>query len=159
QQRTVSSALRRAEGYLRLASLMAILLAAVAIGMGAHYFSRQHFDTAALLRCFGLSALQILQVFVIQLVTLAVLAGLIGGSLGWLFHSSTIAILADLLPANMPLPSLNPMVTAVFLAAVLLLGFAMPALAQLHRTPPLRVLRRDLTPLPLSRHRSYAFTL
>ena len=61
QQRTVSSALRRAEGYLRLASLMAILLAAVAIGMGAHYFSRQHFDTAALLRCFGLSALQILQ--------------------------------------------------------------------------------------------------
>jgi len=159
QQRTVSSALRRAEGYLRLASLMAILLAAVAIGMGAHYFSRQHFDTAALLRCFGLSALQILQLFVIQLVVLAVLAGLLGGSLGWLFHFITIAMLADLLPANMPLPSLKPMVTGIFLAVVLLLGFALPALAQLQRTPPLRVLRRDLTPLPLSRQLSYALTL
>lgn len=159
QQRTVSSALRRAEGYLRLASLMAILLAAVAIGMGAHYFSRQHFDTVALLRCFGLSAFQILLLFVCQLVTLAGLAGLAGGALGWLFHFVTIAMLANLLPDYMPLPSLKPLVTGCILALVLLLGFALPALTQLQRTPPLRVLRRDLTPEPLSRQISYLFTM
>lgn len=159
QQRTVSGALRRAEGYLRLASLMAILLAAVAIAMGAHYFSRQQFDTAALLRCFGLSSRQILQLFIWQLVTLALLGGLLGGALGWIFHFVAIAMLASLLPANIPLPSLLPIATGCLLALVLLLGFALPALTQLQRTPPLRVLRRDLTPAPLSRQISYAFTL
>lgn len=159
QQRTVSNALQRAEGYLRLASLMAILLAAVSIAMGAHYFSQQHFDTAALLRCFGLSARQILQLFVFQLVTLALLGGLLGGALGWLFHFVAIEMLANLLPANIPLPSLLPIFTGCLLALVLLLGFALPALTQLQRTPPLRVLRRDLAPAPLSRQISYAFTL
>src|SRR5690606_7889937 len=116
QQRTVSGALRRAEGYLRLASLMAILLAAVAIGMGAHFFSRQQFDTAALLRCFGLSSRQILQLFVFQLVMLALAAGILGGIIGWPLHFVTIAMLANLLPANMPLPSLLPMATGCLLA-------------------------------------------
>lgn len=158
QQRTVSGALRRAEGYLRLASLMAILLAAVAIGMGAHYFSRQHFDTVALLRCFGLSAFQILLLFTCQLVALALLAGLAGGALGWLLHFITIALLANLLPENLPLPPIKPLITGCILALVLLVGFALPALAQLQRTPPLRVLRRDLAPEPLSRQLSYLFT-
>ena len=45
QQRSISSALQRAEGYLQLASLMAILLAAVAIAMGAHFFRHGVYGT------------------------------------------------------------------------------------------------------------------
>lgn len=155
QQRSISSALQRAEGYLQLASLMAILLAAVAIAMGAHFFSRQHFDTAALLRCFGLSSRQILQLFIIQLIVLALLAGLIGSAIGWSLHFVAVTMLGELLPANTPLPGPQPLFTGILLALVILPGFALPSLTQLQRTPPLRVLRRDLAPQPLSQLVSY----
>ncbi len=156
QQRSISSALQRAEGYLQLASLMAILLAAVAIAMGAHFFSRQHFDTAALLRCFGLSSRQILQLFIIQLIALALVTGLLGSALGWALHFIAVKMLGELLPQDTPLPSLVPLFTGTALALVILPGFALPSLAQLQRTPPLRVLRRDLAPQPLSQTASYA---
>ncbi len=159
QQRTISAALVRAESYLKLASLMAVLLAAVATAMGAHFFSRQKFDSAALLRCFGLTSRQILQLFTWQLVVLALVASVVGGLLGWSLHFITVALLADLLPAPIPLPSLLPFFTGLLLAIVLLIGFALPALAQLQRTSPLRVLRRDLMPPPLSRLASYGITL
>lgn len=155
QQRSISSALQRAEGYLQLASLMAILLAAVAIAMGAHFFSRQHFDTAALLRCFGLSSRQIMQLFIIQLIVLALLAGLIGSAVGWSLHFVAVTMLGELLPANTPLPGPQPLFTGILLALVILPGFALPSLTQLQRTPPLRVLRRDLAPQPLSQLASY----
>ena len=155
QQRSISSALQRAEGYLQLASLMAILLAAVAIAMGAHFFSRQHFDTAALLRCFGLSSRQIMQLFIIQLIVLALLAGLIGSAIGWSLHFVAVTMLGELLPANTPLPGPQPLFTGILLALVILPGFALPSLTQLQRTPPLRVLRRDLAPQPLSQLASY----
>src|SRR5690606_15499747 len=100
----------------------------------------------------------ILLLFTCQLVALALLAGLAGGALGWLLHFITIALLANLLPENLPLPPIKPLITGCILALVLLVGFALPALAQLQRTPPLRVLRRDLAPEPLSRQLSYLFT-
>lgn len=159
QQRTVSSALERAGLFLRLSSLMAVLLAAVAIGMGAHHFSRQHFDTTALLRCFGLSSWQIFLLFLLQLLMLAMLAGVTGSALGWLLHFITIALLGNLLPDNLPLPSIKPMITGCLLAVILLTGFTLPALTQLQRTPPLRVLRRDLAPEPLSRWLGLGMTL
>ncbi|MAR92360.1 MAG: ABC transporter permease [Pseudomonadales bacterium] len=155
RQRSVSAALNRAEGYLQLASLMAILLASVALAMGARYFSETRFDTAALLRCFGLRARTIIQVFACQLLALALLSGVLGGALGWVLHFTLVELLAGLLPANIPLPSSRPFFSGLALAVIILLGFSLPALIQLQRTPPLRVLRRDLTPAPLSRGLMY----
>lgn len=151
RQRTISAALNRAQGYLQLASLMAILLASVALAMGAQFFSETRFDTAALLRCFGLRSRQILLVFAVQLITLGIISGVLGGAIGWLLHFSLTEMLAGLLPNNIPLPSSKPFWSGLVLALVILLGFSFPALVQLQRTSPLRVLRRDLAPAPLSK--------
>ena len=159
QQRTVSAALNRAQGYLQLASLMAILLASVALAMGAQHFSETRFDTAALLRCFGLRSNQILLVFTSQLLALALLSGIVGGMLGWSLHFVLMELLSGLLPANIPLPSAKPFLTGMVLSAIILLGFSLPALVQLQRTSPLRVLRRDLTPAPVSKYILYGIVV
>lgn len=155
RQRTVSAALNRAQGYLQLASLMAILLASVALAMGAQHFSETRYDTAALLRCFGLHSRQIVLLFTSQLVALALISGVLGGTLGWLLHFSLVELLAELLPKDIPLPSAKPFLSGLVLALLILLGFSLPALVQLQRTSPLRVLRRDLTPAPLSKNLFY----
>lgn len=159
RQQTVSAALTRAQGYLQLASLMAILLASVALAMGAQFFSQIRYDSSALLRCFGLQSKQILFVFITQLITLSILGGLIGGLLGWSLHFIILEILAELLPKNIPLPSLMPFVSGLGLALLILLGFSLPALIQLQRVSPLRVLRKDLNPAPLSNSLMYALVV
>lgn len=159
QQRTVSSALNRAQGYLKLASLMAILLAGVALAMGAQFFSELRYDASALLRCFGLRSKQILSIFVFQLITLAVMGGVVGGILGWGFHFIIMELLADLLPESIPMPSMTPFISGCLLAVVIMLGFSLPSLIQLQRTSPLRVLRKDLVPAPVSKALFYIIPL
>ena len=49
----LGSALRRAERYLGLSSIVVILIAGVAIAMAAGRYTERHFNTSALLRCLG----------------------------------------------------------------------------------------------------------
>jgi len=143
----VSSALERAASYLNLASLAAILLAAVAVALSANRYARERFDQAALLRCFGLSRRHTLWLFCLQLLLLALLASLIGSLIGWFTQFALFELLADLLPEDIPSGSLKPLVTGIATSMVMLAGFALPPLIALGRIAPLRVLRRDLLPV------------
>ena len=49
----VRQTLERAEKYLGLTALVAVLLAAVAVALAASRYLRRHLDAAAMLRCFG----------------------------------------------------------------------------------------------------------
>ncbi|MDH0095591.1 ABC transporter permease, partial [Pseudomonas sp. GD04158] len=89
--RQVGSALGRAERYLNLASLAAVLLAGVAVALSAARFAARRFDASALLRCLGLSRREALTLFGLQLALLGLLACVLGALLGWggqyvLFH-------------------------------------------------------------------------
>ncbi len=66
----VRQTLDRAEQFLGLAALVAVVLAAVAIALAASRYLRRHLDTAAMLRCFGASRRQTLVLFVLQFAVL-----------------------------------------------------------------------------------------
>ena len=148
--RQVGSALGRAERYLNLASLAAVLLAGVAVALSAARFAARRFDASALLRCLGLSRNQALGLFSVQLALLGITASLIGALPGWLAQLALFNMLQDLLPAQIPPGGLWPALAGMATGLVALAGFALPPLAALGRVPPLRVLRRDLLPVPAS---------
>ncbi|MFG0382396.1 ABC transporter permease [Pseudomonas sp. zbq_18] len=148
--RQIGGALGRAERYLNLASLAAVLLAGVAVALSASRFAVRHFDTGALLRCFGLSRRQTLGLFGLQLAILGLLACLCGALLGWLGQLVLFQLLQGLLPPGVPAGGLTPALAGIAVGLVALAGFALPPLAALGRVPPLRVLRRDLLPVPPS---------
>lgn len=148
--RQVGNALGRAERYLNLASLAAVLLAGVAVALSAARFASRRFDASALLRCLGLSRAQALSLFGMQLAMLGVSASLLGALLGWLAQQGLFQLLQGLLPAQIPAGGLWPAVAGIATGLVALAGFALPPLAALGRVPPLRVLRRDLLPVPPS---------
>lgn len=145
---SLSQALERARQYLGLASLAAILLASVSIALSAGNFADKRYDHAALLRCFGLSRRSTLLVFLLQLLLIGLLASVLGIVLGWLAQNLLFVALADMLPADIPAAGWNAALTALLTGLVSLLGFGLPPLMGLGRVPPLRVLRRDLQPLP-----------
>ncbi|OUS25846.1 hypothetical protein A9Q99_19985 [Gammaproteobacteria bacterium 45_16_T64] len=154
----VSNSLRRAESYMNLASLLAILLASVAIAMSARQYAETHYDTSALLRCMGAQQNDVFTIFTIQLSLIALLAALLGTAIGWLTQEGVTFIVRDLLPDSFPPPSLSTLWSAIFMSFVVLFGFSLPTLLRLRKVSPLRVLRNHLEPLSLSGRLIYTMT-
>ena len=148
--RQVGGALGRAERYLNLASLAAVLLAGVAVALSAARFAARRFDASALLRCLGLSRREALALFGLQLAMLGLIACAFGALLGWAGQHILFYLLRGLIPADLPPADLWPALAGMATGLVALAGFALPPLAALGRVPPLRVLRRDMLPVPAS---------
>jgi putative ABC transport system permease protein len=146
----LGNALQRAESYLGLAGLAAVLLAGVAVAMSTRRYVERHLDTAALLRCFGASQRQLVTIFTLQLLGLALVAAVIGALLGLLGQAVLIWLLVSFLPMTLPPPGLMPLGLGVFTALAVLVGFAGPTLLRIKQVSALKVLRRELDPLPPS---------
>lgn len=146
----LGNALERAESYLGIAGLAAVLLAGVAVAMSTRRYVERHLDTAALLRCFGASQRQLVVIFALQLIGLALVASILGALLGLIGQAILLALLANFLPMTLPSPGFMPLLLGVFTAIAVLVGFAGPTLLRIQRVSALKVLRRELDPLPPS---------
>jgi putative ABC transport system permease protein len=146
----IGGALGKAERYLNMASLVAVLLAGVAVALSAARFAVRRFDASALLRCLGLSRNEALVLFSLQLAMLGIAASVTGALLGWFAQLGLFCLLENLLPAAVPPGGWLPALAGIGTGLVALAGFALPPLAALGRVPPLRVLRRDMLPIPAS---------
>lgn len=140
----VRQTLERAERFLGLAALVAVLLAAVAVALAASRYLRRHLDAAAMLRCLGAPVRQTLALFFVQFIVLGVLASAVGVAVALGGQELLVATLASMMDSGLPPPTLPPAVAAFFTGLLLLIGFALPPLVALASVPPLRVLRRDL---------------
>ncbi|MGY8819207.1 MAG: ABC transporter permease [Pseudomonadales bacterium] len=148
--RQIGGALGRAERYLNLASLAAVLLAGVAVALSAARFAARRFDASALLRCLGLSRREALMLYSLQLAYLGLFASTVGALLGWAAQHGLFFLLRELVVSEVPPATLWPALAGIATGLVALAGFALPPLAALGRVPPLRVLRRDMLPIPPS---------
>jgi putative ABC transport system permease protein len=148
--RQIGGALSRAERYLNLASLAAVLLAGVAVALSAARFAARRFDASALLRCLGLSRREALTLYTLQLAYLGLVACAVGAVLGWAAQHGLFFLLRELVVSEVPPATLWPALAGISTGLVALAGFALPPLAALGRVPPLRVLRRDMLPIPPS---------
>ncbi|WP_163650751.1 FtsX-like permease family protein [Modicisalibacter sp. 'Wilcox'] len=144
----LGSALERADKYLSLAGLAAVLLAGVAVAMATRRYVDRHLDTAALLRCFGASQRRLGTLFAWQLLWLALAASVAGALLGMAGQAALLALLSRFLPLELPPPGVLPLLLGVLTALAVLVGFAGPTLLRLKRVSALKVLRRELDPLP-----------
>lgn len=140
----IRSALERAEKFLGLASLLSVILAAVAVALAARQYVRRHLDASAMLRCLGASRRTTVLLHAWQLAVLGLAAGVAGCAVGFAAQWGLAQLLAPLVQVRLPAPGLLPAAQGVVAGFVLLLGFALPPLMALGRVSALRVLRRDL---------------
>ena len=143
----LSAALDKARQYLSLAAILAILLSGIAIAMAARDYALHHFDTSALLRTLGASQPQVLKLFTLQLIYLAIMCSVIGLFLGTIAQGFLISLLSGLFQNELPAANASAWLLASITAPATLLGFALPHLLSLGKVSPLRILRRELEPL------------
>jgi len=148
QSPQIDQAVQRAERFLRLSALIAILLAAIATAMTARRYVRRHLDNVAVMKCMGATQSFVLRTHLLQLVMVGVGAGTTGCAVGYVSQYALEWISRDLLRVTLPPPGAAPGLLGIATAVLVLAGFALPPLLALRRVPPARVLRRDLAPLP-----------
>jgi len=133
----------RAQRFLRLAALLAVILAAVAVALASERYMRRHLDACAVMRCMGARSGQLLLIHGGEFMLFGLGATLAGCVTGFAVQAGLERMLAGLLVTALPAPSPLPVVQGLLVGLTLIVGFALPPLLRLRRVSTLRVLRRE----------------
>ena len=153
----ISDALNKAESFLLLGSLFAVLLAGVAIALTAKRYAERHYDYVAILKTFGCTSNEIGVIYLAIQSVLVFISIIVGCVLGWLVHHVILRLLQAVITVDLPAAGFEPFVIGSLTAVICLLSFALPPLLALRATPPLRVLRKDLDQQKFGANVPYVF--
>lgn len=144
--------LTRAEPFLGLVALLSLLVGGIGVAQTVRSWLASRTDSIAVMRCLGVRPREVTALYLGQ----TLLLGLAGSLTGALAGSAALLALPRLLPGLVK-PSMVSVWQPLACARGLALGigvallFALPELAAIRRVPPLRVIRRDVEPVPPSR--------
>ncbi len=136
--------LDRAEKFLNLVALLAALLSAVAVALGARGFAASHLDDCAMLRVLGQSQRTIALAYALEFALIGLFASALGVVVGFGVHFLFVLLLAGLVETSLPAATLWPAGFGIGMGLTLLFAFGLPPVMQLAQVPPLRVIRRDV---------------
>lgn len=141
----IRQSLDRAQQFLTLVGLLATLIAAVALVLGARQFKQRHIKSVVVMRCLGATQKTLAQLFLFEFFVVGFIGSLGGVALG-LIGQRIIAKLLDGL-SNVSFPAPNPLVMlqSLGLGIFLLLMLVMPSLQQLNRTVPKQIFKPTTT--------------
>jgi putative ABC transport system permease protein len=140
----VRAGLDRAQQFLGLSAMLAVILAAVAIALSTRRYSQRHLDGYAVMRCFGALQSRLFALFAWEFVLLGLAASALGCVLGYAGQAVIAVWLTDFVASSLPQPGFYPVLQGVAAGLLLLLGFALPPLLQLKNVPAIRVIRREV---------------
>jgi putative ABC transport system permease protein len=152
---SIGAALDRAQSFLLLGGLLAVLLAGVAVALAAHRYARRHYDHVAILKTLGATPAQIQWGYLALLAVVGAVGAVVGTVFGALLHFAIVAALASYMPLHLPAPGLKPLLIGAISGFVCLAAFALPPLAGLKSISPMRVIRRDLDASAVSKWVTY----
>ncbi|MFQ5635536.1 MAG: ABC transporter permease [Gammaproteobacteria bacterium] len=155
----INAAIDRAQRFLTLASLVTVILAAVATAMAARRYALRHLDTIALLKTVGATQSFVQNSTLSQLAFVIVGTTIAGTIIGFFAQAALVYLAADILKVSLPSTSPGAGILGLITAATVTIGFALPHLLQLKTTSPIRVLRRDLPPPQLSAGVTYGIAI
>ncbi|MEN3109776.1 ABC transporter permease [Uliginosibacterium paludis] len=140
----IRSNLDRAGRFLRIAAMLAVVLAAVAIGLSARRYLARHLDSCAVMRCFGASRWQLLGMHLGEFLIFGLVVAALGCALAWGVQAALAGLVATLIKSDLPPPGWQPVLQGLAVGVLLTLGFVAPQLLRLARVPPIRVIRREM---------------
>jgi putative ABC transport system permease protein len=142
--RELRRTLDRGGAFLDIAVLAVALLSAAAVALSAQQHGGRLADEVALLRSLGADRRFVARLLGLDLLLLGAIAGAAGAALGYGAQAVLVRIVAGLLDAQLPPAGWSPVLSAWGLGLLMLLGFALPPVLAATRTPPIRVLQRNV---------------
>ena len=149
-QPSLRRALNRVTRFVGLVALLSLLLGGVGIAYTLQAWLTHRIDDIAVLRCLGWRPRQVVGLYVLQ----ALLLGLFGSLIGCALGTAAAAILPRLAGDLMPIRELalwqpSALARGLGLGVGVALLFTLPPVLSVRRVRPLRVLRREVEPVPM----------
>ena len=140
----MSKVSKNGKQFLLLSTIIAVLLAGVAIAIAARQFSERHTNQVALMKSLGVSAGRIRQLYFSQLFLLATIASVAGLGCGQVIQYFVAESLQQIVQFRLSAAGVEPYLLSLMSGIVCLVFFALPALWFLPGIAPLKILRREL---------------
>jgi putative ABC transport system permease protein len=154
KQSPLANALNKAEKYLSLASLLGIILAAVAVSVASRRYAQRHQSSVGVYKAMGASLNHIRKLYYLHWSLLSVVSILSGLLVGYVLAQFGFYAVQGYLPVQLSMGSTSetgflglislgfyPLIIAVFTGLVCALAFAITPLKELIATSPLVVIR------------------
>ncbi len=138
---SVQQALQRGQRFLKMASLLAVILAGAGIALSSYSLTRHETPTVAVLKTMGGSRRQILTGYLGQLFLVASLAAIVGSALGYFIQNILAYYLQDFVGQTLPSAGWRPVGVGFLTAWIMAMGFSVPQLVQLTRISPIQILQ------------------
>jgi putative ABC transport system permease protein len=152
---SIGAALDRAQSFLLLGGLLAVLLAGVAVALAAHRYARRHYDHVAILKTLGATPSQIQWGYLALLAVVGAIGAVAGTAFGVVLHLAIVSVLSTYMPLHLPAAGVKPLAIGAISGFVCLAAFALPPLSGLKSISPMRVIRRDLDANAVSKWVTY----
>jgi putative ABC transport system permease protein len=141
RQSALSNALTRAEKYLSLASMLGIILAAVAVAVASRRYGHRHQPMVAVFKAMGASQQHITKLYCLHWALLSLFGIAVGLLIGYALQQVGLYAMADYLSVEESVSSLAPALMAIATGLICSIAFALAPLTQLVKTKPLAVIR------------------
>jgi len=154
RQSPLANALNKAEQYLSLASLLGIVLAAVAVSVASRRYAQRHRTSVGVYKAMGASLSHVRKLYFLHWSLLSLFSIALGLIVGYVLAQGGFYAIKDYLPVQLSLASANddlfsglitlgfyPLTIAVLTGLVCSLAFAITPLKQLVTTSALVVIR------------------
>ncbi len=151
-QPSLRAGLARVERFLGLVALLSLLIGGIGVAQAVRAWLAGRLDAIAVLRAIGVRPREIFALYLGQTAILAILGSVVGALVGTMVARAVPSMVSGLLPVEVSV-GWQPvaMVRGVVLGLGVALLFGLRPLVDAMQVPPIRVLRRDADPLPVSR--------
>ncbi len=142
---SIQQALQRGQRFLKMAALLAVILAGAGIALSSYSLTQHETPSVAVLKTLGASRRQILFRYLSQLLLSATIAAALGAVLGYLIQFLLANYLQGFVGKTLPDAGWWPVLIGFFTAWIMVLGFSAPQLLQLIGTSPIQILQGQST--------------
>jgi putative ABC transport system permease protein len=143
QRTTLTNYLEFTDKYIQLVILLCLLMCGTAIALSVRQHMHRHYNDVALWRCLGSPEKQITGVFLWQLITIAVISGVVGTIAGYILQSFIAQLFKSYINFQLPSAGFGPVLLGFLTSTVLLFCYAYPIVSLLPRTSPLYLWRSE----------------
>ncbi len=151
----ITRTLERANEFLTLVVMIAVLIAAVAVALGARRFSQRQQPAIAVMRCCGATQSAVTQLLVIEFMVVALVGCLLGLAVGWAAQMALVNIMQGFVSENLPGVGWVPALQGLYAGFWLLFAFSLPPLQALRRVSAAQILRHDVPAFPVQSMAGY----